>query len=67
MTHDETTIISGALDLTMKTAKDAMTPLSGVFSLDLNTKLDKYAMPLHFPCTLKAFIVLHKLIIFSLQ
>lgn len=43
LTHDETTIISGALDLTEKTARDAMTPLSRVFSLDLNAKLDKYA------------------------
>ncbi|KAL2556169.1 protein of unknown function-containing protein [Forsythia ovata] len=41
LTYDETTIISGALDLTQKTAKDAMTSLYGVFSLDLNTKLDK--------------------------
>ncbi|XP_073019628.1 DUF21 domain-containing protein At5g52790-like [Primulina eburnea] len=40
LTHDETTIISGALDLTEKTARDAMTPLSEVFSLDLNAKLD---------------------------
>ncbi|KAK2983581.1 hypothetical protein RJ640_023115 [Escallonia rubra] len=39
LTHDETTIISGALDLTQKTAKDAMTPMSEVFSLDLNAKL----------------------------
>ncbi|KAL8544104.1 hypothetical protein ACS0TY_004590 [Phlomoides rotata] len=46
LTHDETTIISGALDLTMKTAKDAMTPLSRVFSLDLNTKLDNDTMSL---------------------
>lgn len=43
LTYDETTIISGALDLTQKTAKDAMTPLNGVFSLDLNAKLDKQA------------------------
>ncbi|KAL2654813.1 hypothetical protein AAZV13_04G030500 [Glycine max] len=28
LTHDETTIITGALDLTEKTAKDAMTPIS---------------------------------------
>lgn len=48
LSHNETTIISGALDLTAKTARDAMTPLTSVFSLDLNAKLDKYAMPLHF-------------------
>ncbi|KAL0400686.1 UNVERIFIED_CONTAM: DUF21 domain-containing protein [Sesamum latifolium] len=46
LTHDETTIISGALDLTEKTAKDAMTPLSRVFSLDLNAKLDDDTMSL---------------------
>jgi metal transporter CNNM len=38
----ETTIIAGALDLTKKTAKDAMTPLSETFSLDINSKLDMY-------------------------
>ncbi|KAB5516861.1 hypothetical protein DKX38_027509 [Salix brachista] len=42
LTHDETTIIAGALDLTQKTAKDAMTPISEIFSLDINTKLDEY-------------------------
>ena len=41
MTQDETTIIGGALDLTTKTAKDAMTSLSSVFSLDIDSKLDK--------------------------
>ncbi|KAL7107036.1 hypothetical protein ACP275_06G028700 [Erythranthe tilingii] len=46
LTHNETTIISGALDLTEKTAKDAMTPLSTVFSLDLNAKLDNDTMSL---------------------
>ncbi|KAL9163246.1 hypothetical protein ABFS82_06G027900 [Erythranthe guttata] len=46
LTHDETTIISGALDLSEKTAKDAMTPLSSVFSLDLNAKLDNDTMSL---------------------
>ncbi|XP_004515989.1 DUF21 domain-containing protein At2g14520-like [Cicer arietinum] len=40
----ETTIIAGALDLTMKTAKDAMTPLSETFSLDINSKLDMHTM-----------------------
>eukprot|EP00271_Cylindrocystis_brebissonii_P010344 TRINITY_DN26512_c0_g1_i1.p1 TRINITY_DN26512_c0_g1~~TRINITY_DN26512_c0_g1_i1.p1 ORF type:complete len:580 (+),score=126.97 TRINITY_DN26512_c0_g1_i1:304-2043(+) len=37
---DETTIISGALDLHTKTADKAMTPISKVFCLDVNTKLD---------------------------
>ncbi|XXG67046.1 hypothetical protein AAC387_Pa06g0480 [Persea americana] len=46
LTHDETTIITGALDLTQKTAKDAMTPLSKTFSLDINCKLDKHTMGL---------------------
>ncbi|KAF8409965.1 hypothetical protein HHK36_002484 [Tetracentron sinense] len=40
LTHDETTIIAGALELTEKTAKDAMTPISNAFSLDLNGTLD---------------------------
>ncbi|XP_074304730.1 DUF21 domain-containing protein At5g52790 isoform X1 [Silene latifolia] len=46
LTHDETTIIGGALDLSEKTAKDAMTPLSEVFSLDINAKLDKETIEL---------------------
>ncbi|XP_031475618.1 DUF21 domain-containing protein At2g14520-like isoform X1 [Nymphaea colorata] len=44
LTHDETTIISGALDLTQKTAKDAMTPIAETFSLDINSKLDMQTM-----------------------
>lgn len=39
LTHDETTIIAGALQLTEKTAKDAMTPISKAFSLDLDGTL----------------------------
>lgn len=39
LTHDETTIIAGALELTEKTAKDAMTPISKAFSLDLEGTL----------------------------
>ncbi|KAH9692957.1 DUF21 domain-containing protein [Citrus sinensis] len=39
LTHDETTIIAGALELTEKTAKDAMTPISKAFSLDLDATL----------------------------
>ncbi|KAG0575613.1 hypothetical protein M758_5G019100 [Ceratodon purpureus] len=44
LTHDETTIIQGALDLTEKTALDSMTPLESTFSLDINTKLEGEAM-----------------------
>ncbi|KAL8092725.1 hypothetical protein AgCh_034838 [Apium graveolens] len=40
LTHDETTIISGALDLTLKTAEEAMTPIESTFSLNVNSKLD---------------------------
>lgn len=39
LTHDETTIIAGALELTEKTAKDAMTPISKAFSIDLDGTL----------------------------
>lgn len=39
LTHDETTIIAGALEMTLKTAKDAMTPISKAFSLDLDATL----------------------------
>lgn len=39
LTHDETTIIAGALEMTEKTAKDAMTPISKAFSLDLDATL----------------------------
>ncbi|XP_050224256.1 DUF21 domain-containing protein At5g52790-like [Mercurialis annua] len=46
LTHDETTIITGALDMIQKTAKDAMTPLSKIFSLDINSKLDEETMGL---------------------
>ncbi|XP_049936599.1 DUF21 domain-containing protein At4g14240-like isoform X2 [Nymphaea colorata] len=44
LTHDEATIISGALDLTEKTAEAAMTPIESTFSLDVNSKLDWEAM-----------------------
>ncbi|KAI3835752.1 hypothetical protein MKW92_033215 [Papaver armeniacum] len=40
LTHDETTIISGALDLTEKTAEEAMTPIESTFSLDVDSKLN---------------------------
>ncbi|KAI4387044.1 hypothetical protein MLD38_004908 [Melastoma candidum] len=44
LTHDETTIIAGALELTEKTASDAMTPISDTFSIDINAKLDRELM-----------------------
>jgi hypothetical protein len=40
LTYDETTIIAGALELTSKTASQAMTPIEDVFALDVNSKLD---------------------------
>uniref|UniRef100_A0A7I4CNL2 CNNM transmembrane domain-containing protein n=1 Tax=Physcomitrium patens TaxID=3218 RepID=A0A7I4CNL2_PHYPA len=40
LTLDETTIIAGALDLTGKTALQAMTPIESTFSLDVNSNLD---------------------------
>eukprot|EP00249_Psilotum_nudum_P015781 c25516_g1_i2 orf=724-2439(-) len=46
LTHDETTIIAGALELTAKTAKDAMTPISEAFAIDVNAKLDMKTMNL---------------------
>ncbi|XP_057839119.1 DUF21 domain-containing protein At2g14520 isoform X2 [Cryptomeria japonica] len=47
LTHDETTIIAGALELTEKTAEDAMTPISETFAIDVNAKLDK--VPVNMP------------------
>ncbi|CAN1272280.1 DUF21 domain-containing protein At2g14520 [Linum perenne] len=46
LTHDETTIIAGALELTEKTAGDAMTPISETFAIDINGKLDRDLMNL---------------------
>ncbi|XP_016649974.1 PREDICTED: DUF21 domain-containing protein At5g52790 [Prunus mume] len=46
LSHHETTIIGGALDLTLKTAEDAMTPISETFSLDINSKLDMHTLGL---------------------
>ncbi|KAL5707200.1 DUF21 domain-containing protein [Ranunculus cassubicifolius] len=46
LTHDETTIIAGALELTEKTASDAMTPISETFAVDINAKLDRDMMKL---------------------
>ncbi|CAN0920974.1 DUF21 domain-containing protein At2g14520 [Linum grandiflorum] len=44
LTHDETTIIAGALELTEKTASDAMTPISDTFAVDINARLDRDMM-----------------------
>ncbi|KAH7520342.1 hypothetical protein FEM48_Zijuj08G0133800 [Ziziphus jujuba var. spinosa] len=41
LTRDETTIITGALELTEKRAKDAMTPIEETFVIDINAKLDR--------------------------
>ncbi|KAI7986394.1 DUF21 domain-containing protein [Camellia lanceoleosa] len=46
LTHDETTIIAGALGLTEKIASDAMTPISDTFAVDINAKLDRELMNL---------------------
>ncbi|KAL9999258.1 putative CBS domain, CNNM, transmembrane domain-containing protein [Helianthus debilis subsp. tardiflorus] len=46
LTNDEITIITGALDLAQKTVKDAMTPISEIFSLELNSKLNEETMNL---------------------
>ncbi|ERM93914.1 DUF21 domain-containing protein At2g14520 isoform X1 [Amborella trichopoda] len=46
LTHDETTIITGALELSAKKARDAMTPISETFAIDINAKLDMYLMKL---------------------
>ncbi|QCD84227.1 DUF21 domain-containing protein At2g14520 [Vigna unguiculata] len=44
LTHDETTIIAGALELSEKTASDAMTPIAETFAVDINSKLDRELM-----------------------
>lgn len=51
----ETTIIAGALDLTQKIAKDAMTPISETFSLDIKSKLDMY-VPLSYNLCLSVIL-----------
>ncbi|TKY45770.1 DUF21 domain-containing protein [Spatholobus suberectus] len=58
LTHDETTIITGALELTEKTAKDAMTPISKAFSLDLDATLNLWVC--------EFFIVLSTILMSSL-
>ncbi|KAH9664057.1 DUF21 domain-containing protein [Citrus sinensis] len=49
LTRDETTIITGALELSEKTARDAMTPASETFAIDVSFKLDRVSetMPLY--------------------
>ncbi|KAL5556163.1 hypothetical protein UlMin_038399 [Ulmus minor] len=44
LTRDETTIIAGALELSGKTARDAMSPISETFAIDINAKLDRNLM-----------------------
>ncbi|XP_028787152.1 DUF21 domain-containing protein At4g33700 [Neltuma alba] len=46
LTHDETTIIAGALELTEKTASNAMTPITETFAIDINARLDRELMSL---------------------
>ncbi|TMX01580.1 hypothetical protein EJD97_024238 [Solanum chilense] len=41
LTNDETTIIAGALELHEKRAGDAMTPISDIFSIDIDGMLDR--------------------------
>jgi len=41
LTHHETTIIAGALELSEKIASDAMTLLTETFCVDINSKLDR--------------------------
>lgn len=65
LTHDETTIISGALDMSQKSAKDAMTPVSEIFSLDINSRLDEYVFLLLFLFAFRKFIFSYSLLILS--
>ncbi|KAL2933868.1 hypothetical protein RDABS01_016987 [Bienertia sinuspersici] len=46
LTHVETTIIAGALELTEKKAGHAMTPISNTFAIDINSTLDRVTMSL---------------------
>ncbi|XP_021864847.1 DUF21 domain-containing protein At2g14520-like [Spinacia oleracea] len=46
LTHDETTVIAGALELTEKTARNAMTPIAEIFAIDIDSKLDRNLMKL---------------------
>lgn len=42
LTRDETMIIAGALQLTEKTARDIMTPITETFAIELNAKLNRH-------------------------
>ncbi|KAL2622925.1 hypothetical protein R1flu_003130 [Riccia fluitans] len=44
LNHYETTIISGALSLTERTAGQVMTPIAQTFSIDVSSKLDRVTM-----------------------
>jgi Mg2+/Co2+ transporter CorC len=44
LTDDETSIMKGTLDFSLKTVKDAMTRAEDVFMLDLETRLDRATM-----------------------
>ncbi|XP_028772781.1 DUF21 domain-containing protein At2g14520 isoform X2 [Neltuma alba] len=46
LTRDETMIIAGALQLTERTARDVMTPITETFAIELNAKLDRDLMDL---------------------
>ncbi|XP_020234035.1 DUF21 domain-containing protein At2g14520-like [Cajanus cajan] len=46
LTHHETTIIAGALELAEKIASDAMTHITETFCIDINSKLDRDLMNL---------------------
>ncbi|CAN4079816.1 unnamed protein product [Withania somnifera] len=41
LSNHETNIIAGALQLTEKTARDAMTPIAETFAIDVNANLDR--------------------------
>lgn len=66
MTHDETTIITGALELTEKTAKDAMTLISKAFSLDLDATLNLWVYGFLLILAALSFVLLILLTIFCL-
>ena len=44
LTREEVTIIKGALDLSHKTSKDCMQPLSKVIMVDLNKPLTRFQL-----------------------
>ncbi|KAA8536312.1 hypothetical protein F0562_028790 [Nyssa sinensis] len=62
LTHDETTIIAGALELTEKTAKDAMTPISETFAIDINAKLDRVPVYYEQPTNIIGLILVKNLL-----